>query len=276
MKFNLSPWLMPLIFGGCVGVSVLIWTGLLLLLTQTPLTALNHPEQIAPWLQGLYVSGLYSGLCLWLLVFQKKQGLTWASVGFFGDWVQDLGKGFWWGSGLLLGHYTLFICLDLLFPKYPVLFWGIGWLVFQNVCNGLAFAMIEEWLFRGWLLSTLSSQGLAKALWAQALFYALAHQQQGFAHPRFYGLLLAGLLLGLLRLQFRNLWPGIGFHGAWITLTLSFQELQMFTFDQHKMIWHGGFQPLDSWLGVMTLGLGASFYAAVIWSGLTLETASEA
>ena len=164
-------------------------------------------------------------------------GISWC----WGAWVKR------WryplqGYGLALNSsYTFWLAAALLCGLAVVLalfalevWWGWAYfypqltmtIVLSGLGVGLGVGLLEEWFFRGWLLSELRTEmGLPAAAAWSGLIFAAAHFIKPLpdilaTSPQFFGLLLLGVILAQLRYVASSparsgslAWP-IGFHGG--------------------------------------------------------------
>lgn len=139
------------------------------------------------------------------------------------DYLKFQKTGFGWGLlcvlagvGLcLLGNYPAFIIQDLLreigYYTMDSVFGGDSWAAFALDFFTLAVLvpLIEEFAFRGVLLSSLRKYGIGFSIVASALVFGLVHVQLGnvvFAT-------IAGLIMGFVYARTNNLWLTIVIHG---------------------------------------------------------------
>ena len=107
------------------------------------------------------------------------------------------------GTGLGLGGVTLLFGLELLvgWAAFQAPTWSWGRLLLEATLVGLAYGVLEELLFRGWLLAELEAGSRSgTALVANAAIFALAHFIKPLPEiirtfPQFVGLLILGLAL---------------------------------------------------------------------------------
>lgn len=186
------------------------WLALYFLLVLCLPNSLHISSIIWSFYLGLLYLGILIGACQsftrWWPLLKPSRAISWWSKGFL------VGAVF---GGLILGWRCYHDGLTpLILPSYwPVLPLG-----------SLALAIVEEGLFRGWLLMTWAQH--YPAFWAnlvQSLCFAGAHfiRVNITVEEMLYqglGLCLIGFFLGCLTWLSQNLWLSIGVHSAWILL----------------------------------------------------------
>ena len=163
---------------------------------------------------------LYALLLVWLGLWRSG----FAAYGLDSSWACR--GGILWGLGIGVGGLFLLFGLE----------GALGWLSWQPVAGGsllgygllglgvgLAVALAEELLFRGWLLQEMAlDYGWTSALWGSSLLFALAHFLKPLAEilatwPQFPGLWLMGLLLAQAKVWNQNkLGLSLGLHAGWV------------------------------------------------------------
>lgn len=213
------PWLAtrsaPVRILGFVGVFLGIWLPYgLLILWGIPASLLQTLSLMI---------GLYAVFALWLWVWGRRvhqvspvfsyYGLRWR-----GSMLRDLALGLSLGMGLIALMFGLQ--------------WGAGWLdwqatavpvprlIWEGGLVGLAVAIAEELLFRGWLLDELQRDyAPTPATWSHAAVFAALHFIKPLAEivrtlPQFLGLVLLGVILGRAKQRTGQLGLSIGLHGG--------------------------------------------------------------
>ncbi|MDX2272016.1 MAG: CPBP family intramembrane glutamic endopeptidase [Cyanobacteriota bacterium] len=171
------------------------------------------------------------------------------------------------GLGLLLGVVGLFLLFGLQ--------GWLGWLEWQPIEGmtliltlgvglvlGLGVALVEELVFRGWLLNELRQDyGLWRGAFISALIFAIAHflkplPQTIESWPQFPGLWIMGWLLVEARQERGDrLSLGMGLHAGWIWGITLVNTLGWVEYTQRVPAWVTGVggNPLAGILGVLFL-----------------------
>lgn len=120
------------------------------------------------------------------------------------------------------------VYLSLLGLMLPLLWWAAGrpafqefypmykpvspaaWLAFELIYLGQFFCV--EFFFRGFALFRLEQRFGLHAVSLMVVPYALLHIHKPF--PEALGSIVAGLVLGMLALKTRSIWPGLAVHGG--------------------------------------------------------------
>jgi len=202
----------------------------------------------------------------------RQQRDPWGYYGLTGSRLfwQELGLAF----GLGLGG------LFLLFGLEGIL----GWLSWQSVAsldiwvgllNGLlvgpAVALVEELLFRGWLLQEWQIEwGMTSAGWGTAVLFAVAHFLKPLeviiqTWPQFLGLLLMGWLLAYGRQVGQGrLGLALGLHASWIAGITWVNHADWIRYTDRVPPWITGIDgnPLAGVMGILFLGLTAGVVRA--------------
>ena len=111
--------------------------------------------------------------------------------------------------------------LEILIPTgIPVIIVGEGiYRVFNSFSLGVWGPFAEEMFFRGFILSGLTTRfSVTFALIASSLIFGLSHIAISVIIPVF----ISGILLGVLYIKTRSIWPCIAAHGAQNLLALTF------------------------------------------------------
>ncbi len=93
-----------------------------------------------------------------------------------------------------------------------------GWLYIKEafvlaLVFSLTNALLEEWIWRGLLLSRFSALiGVRTALWVTSLGFGLQHYSLGFSWPICFAFALGGLFYGLITVQSKSLVPAVIWH----------------------------------------------------------------
>jgi membrane protease YdiL (CAAX protease family) len=118
----------------------------------------------------------------------------------------------------------IFVCSSSDFYRFYPLFRPHGlqeWLIFEAIY--LAQFVAVEFFFRGPLLFRLNQLHGPISLFIMTLPYALIHIHKPF--PEALGSIIAGVILGLLSLKSKSLWPGVLLH---MIIALSADSLGLF------------------------------------------------
>ncbi|MCY7323775.1 MAG: CPBP family intramembrane metalloprotease [Phormidesmis sp. CAN_BIN36] len=163
-------------------------------------------------------------------------------------------------TGLAIGLTSLL----LLFAVQGVFGWII-WLppqpflprmILEGSLTGLGFGFAEELLFRGWLLDELQRDySLQKAMWIDAIVYALLHAPRSIAQVP--ALILLGLALVLAkRASQGRLGLSIGLHGGLVWGYYIVNVGQLIKYSDRVPDWLTGIDrnPLASVTGMVALG----------------------
>lgn len=242
---------------------VLVWSpigvGLAVVLGWRP-PQLPSPTQKLPLVGSLY---LFAPPLLWGIA--QWEGVPFSSYGL--NWPSSLGIGLIAGIGLGM------VGLGVLFGMQ----WGLGWLQWQpdrwsqvwglllpTLLIGLLISLIEEWVFRGFLLNQfeqITTLGLAATL--SSAIFALLHLvwEGGNALPQLPGLWLMGMVLTLARwANGGDLSLAIGLHAGWIWGIASVDSTQILSYTGRETTWLTGVgqKPLAGGFGFLfLLGTGA-------------------
>ncbi len=129
-------------------------------------------------------------------------------------------------------------------------------MILEGSLTGLGFGFAEELLFRGWLLDELQRDyGLRKAMWIDAIVYALLHAPRSIAQVP--ALILLGLALVLAkRASQGRLGLSIGLHGGlvWGYYSLNVGQLIKYSHQVPDWLTGVGGNPLASLTGMVALG----------------------
>jgi len=171
------------------------------------------------WIVFMYL--LQSLLLLgFILYLKRKHKWSWRDLGLrkfvFLDAVGLIFMAF-------VAYFAISLLLTLLLQKYGLTVPGLApqssylllfgkdyWGIASLVVTALIIApLIEEILFRGYLLENLkASWGAKSALFVAAAFFALFHFQLG----SFFFLYLLGIILGWIYIRSNSVWPCVIFH----------------------------------------------------------------
>ncbi|WP_218079457.1 CPBP family intramembrane glutamic endopeptidase [Anthocerotibacter panamensis] len=267
-----SSWLR---LAGFLGILVVLWLPQVVLILLV--TGWRWGTEFSNYQNLLGAVALYLSLIGLLNVFSRwVDGKPFSQYGLRAD-ARDIG-------GMLLGIGVGVSGLALLFTVE----YGLGWLVFdgQGVGTpawpltvlsgfgvGLGVALIEELLFRGFLVNLWAKDyGWGWAVALSASIFAMAHFLKSWeailaSWPQFPGLLLMGLILGMARLRMGDrLGLGIGLHWGWVWSITVVNTAGLVVYTQRiDPLWTGiGNNPLASILGLSFLAVTGS----VVW-GLT-------
>ncbi len=167
---------------------------------------------------------------------------------------------------IVLGFLILWVLEKLLMRTYlfdPATFGGLLILFFFQ-------SLSEEVMTRGFLLATIGHYfGSFWGLILSASLFSLLH----FRNPNFdwiaaANIFLAGLVMGLLFLKYRNLWACTGFHWGWNFMQSAFFDFNVSGFDVTSFI---RFTPLaPAWLTGGTFGFEGSILSVVFLLAFTV------
>lgn len=209
-------------FAGVV-MLFLLATELVLTLTVSDLLAAAEAQMgVSAWHRVAYYvlyGGYYAGMLLLpaavvALLFRQKPLLSreghHAVAPLEGLLLVLFGFGFCVLANYLTNYWLMFMEQFGVEPFLGDYHNDAGWLplVLNLVIYALMPALVEEFLFRGWLLAALQPCGEGRALLLSALLFGLAHgnlTQLPFA-------LLLGLLFGYVYLRTGRLWIGMVIH----------------------------------------------------------------
>ena len=168
------------------------------------------------------------------------------------------------GINLLTGLAIGLTSLLLMFAVQGAFGWVI-WLspqpflprmILEGSFTGLGFGFAEELLFRGWLLDELQRDyGPQKAMWIDAIVYALLHAPRSIAQVP--GITLLGLALVLAKRASRGrLGLSIGLHGGlvWGYYILNVGQLIKYSDQVPDWLTGIGGNPVASLTGMVALG----------------------
>lgn len=191
---------------------------------------------------------------------QCKAFRFWGLTGTRGFYA-DLG----WGNGLAIASLSVLFAFET----------ATGWIEWQSVSAGdmwaagsyavlLGFgvALVEELLFRGWLLRELYlDYGLAWAAAGSSAVYALVHAW-GAQLP---GLFVLGLVLVRARWLRGKLGLAIGLHAGWVAGFTTVNSLNWIVYAEGAPKWLVGFDgnPLAGLLGITCLGMTGMLLSAL-------------
>lgn len=208
---------------------------------------------------------LYVGLLVVLWGWQRwvrQESRVWASLG--------LRRPFW--NELLLGEviaiasFTVLLALEM----------GLGWLHWQNpplgalaghlawgLLMGLAVALVEELVFRSWLLHEIEQDWgtLAAVGWSSVIFAAV-HSWT----PQFLGLVVFGGVLAISTLiRQRRLGLSLGLHGGWIAVITMLNSTNALDYPGTVPSWVTGIggnpaAGLAGIIGLVLVGTGLLFW----------------
>lgn len=241
-----APWRLG-IFLLLILLGVLVWGGgLSLIFRVNPFGPLPQTFEI------LYGTGFYLYLLAILIWFSLRieggmPGLRFNTRGL----ILGILGGVAMVAGVLFLETSFGIALY--FPQGP------SWVYLSALFVALGFGIGEELLFRGLVFNMFLRDGHPHlAIWISAALWSLSHFirpniQLISILPAMGGLLLAGLLLGLLRLKSASLWWPIGIHSGWVYVLTATGQLSMFRFLPEGALWHGYGNPMMGLLGIIVL-----------------------
>jgi len=245
--------------GGFFGVWFFLWLPLLLPLAialQWRPSQPPTPQQKIPLVLSLY--GI-APLLLWL--FANLEGVPFASYGL--TWDLRVGQSIGIGIAIaILGLAILFAIPSMLgwVRWQPPQFKQLPAILALTLGLGLAVSLVEEWVFRGFLLNQMQSIAppLIAAIAASIIFAILHLLWDGRAGlPQLPGLWLMGMVLVLARwVDGNSLGLAIGLHTGWIWGMASLDTAQVLQYCDLRPRWITGFgdSPLAGILGILLLG----------------------
>lgn len=202
-----------------------------------------------------------AALSLWWRI-RRRSRETWADYG-LGPWAagrRQLGRGMCWGAALLAVLLGLGFAVGLYEVRVAVDAWRLWRTVLGFLPAALLVGLLEELVFRGFLLRHLASLSQGLAVVVSSVVYAAVHLKElptsSLAWQELGGLTLLGLVLALSCLWTRQLYLAIGLHavlayGARVNKLL----LQM---PEESLYWLSGTSRLVNgvlaWLGLLVLG----------------------
>ncbi len=146
---------------------------------------------------------------------------------------------FSWGWTIGTALVSIGFLLLLLFKGID--FRGLNWntaLFFGFFLFFLIQSAGEEVLIRGFLLPVVEQRlGTITALLTSSSLFAIAH----YFNPNaswigLANIFLGGLLMGILFIQFRNIWASIGLHASWNFVQASFFDFEVSGFDVYSFV----------------------------------------
>lgn len=185
----------------------------------------------------------------------RRQGRAFDYWGLTGtrDFYADVG----WGCGIAIASLVFLFAIET----------GLGWIEWQPVSRGeflskasyavlLGFgvALVEELLFRGWLLRELYEDfRLGWATTGSSAVYALVHAWGA----QLLGLFVLGLVFVRARWLRGELGLAIGLHAGWVAGFTTVDSLDWIVYAPHAPQWLAGFDgnPLAGLGGIVCLGL---------------------
>ncbi len=170
-----------------------------------------------------------------------------------------------WGFGLGLGGLLLLFGLEgilgwLEWRSVPGQLVGLGLL--NGLVLGLAVALVEELLFRGWLRREWQADyGIPGSGWGTAVVFGVAHYLKPLelilqSWPQCLGLVVMGWILSYAIEQGRLSGP-IGLHGGWVAGITWVNHLDWIRYTDRVPVWITGLDgnPLAGVMGILFLGL---------------------
>lgn len=125
-------------------------------------------------------------------------------------------------------------------------------------------AICEEFLFRGFVLSSLNKLSATWAIIISAMLFGLMHvlTSNMLAIERFLPSTFMGLILGFVALRCGSIWPGILLHGLHNGLLLTLSHYQEWLSERNILVQEGSHLPLE-WLagGGLAFVVGMTFFA---------------
>ncbi|MBC7880718.1 MAG: CPBP family intramembrane metalloprotease [Anaerolineae bacterium] len=220
---------------------------------------------------------------LWWIA-HRLDGGTLAQFGLVWDW-KNLGL-------LLVGLGFGWVSLALLFSAELVFGWlswkpeglaHFGQFFFEGLLVGLAVAVVEELLFRGFIVHSIERQyGVTVAWIGSALFFGVTHFIKApevivATWPQFPGLVVMGLVLAFARAKGGGrLGMCVGLHGGWVWSYYVINTLNLVAYNRPGIPqWLTGINgnPLAGLAGVVFLLVTAMAIAQIpVSKASTLET----
>lgn len=172
----------------------------------------------------------------------------------------DLPKGFGWGALLIISGYVILLIINKLATQSAT--WD-AYLFFGFLLLFLFQSFSEEVLSRGFLLPAIAHRfGNFWGLFISSILFSVLH----FANPNFnviggINVFLAGWLMGVLYLKYKNLWACTGLHWGW-----NFTQATLFDFNVSGMDVYSfiRFKPLaPAWLTGGLFGFEGSILSVI-------------
>ena len=225
----------------------IVAAALLAALVAYPVFVLSGSVDIS-FLRSLVSRGGQVWLLLGILLLRRSMGVSWASIGFGPRFLPQLGLGLLIGIVMLSLHVLGLVLLGVREVVWPRLdFSDLLPTLGKALATGLGVALLEEIMFRGAMITAIRNvTGPFQAVVISAFYYAALHfigtkwaidysqigwdtgfriAMDGFAHlllappDGFLGLLVAGLLLGSIRVMFpQSIGLCIGMHAGWVSV----------------------------------------------------------
>lgn len=145
------------------------------------------------------------------------------------------------GWGWLIGTSIVTIGFLVLFSFKLIEFRSFNWNAWL-LLGFLLFFIVqsagEEVIMRGFLLPAIEARfGTVVALILSSSVFAIAHYFNPNANwIGITNIFLGGLLMGILFIQFRNIWTPIGLHASWNFIQASFFDFEVSGFDVYSLI----------------------------------------
>lgn len=176
-------------------------------------------------------------------------------------WFIELPKGFGWGAAMIaIGYIILLLINELATERY---LWDAR-LFFGFLLLFLFQSFSEEVMSRGFLLPTIAHRfGNFWGLFLSSILFSVLH----FANPNFniiggINVFLAGWLMGILYLKYKNLWACTGLHWGWNFTQATFFDFNVSGMNVYSFI---RFKPLaPAWLSGGLFGFEGSILAVTL------------
>lgn len=147
----------------------------------------------------------------------KKEKISWEDLGFSKKHrLLQLFKGFLLGIIFVAIYIFILIVMKQVAFEFNRLNADILYSIFMGaiIFSGVGFA--EEITYRGYIQNLLSKENKYVGLIATAVIFALSHLvNSSYSLLSLIYLTIGGVLLGLMRMETKNIWFPLGFHIAW-------------------------------------------------------------
>lgn len=147
----------------------------------------------------------------------KKKKISWEEMGFTQkSSLSKILKGFILGVLFVLIYISILIFTkQVMFEFFPLNI-NTVYLLFMGLIIFFGVAFIEEITFRGYIQSILSKKYKYIGLLLSALLFALSHLlNSNYSLLSLVYLVMAGIMMGIMRMKTKSIWFPIGFHLAW-------------------------------------------------------------
>lgn len=212
----------------------------------------------------VFIGSIISVLVVHHIIF--KRPLSFSGITKHGI-IKQFSVGFIWSALLLTLGFVILYALDMMsitsVNMVPNLFFGFLLLFFIQ-------SSFEEIAIRSFLLPTLSHRfniwiGL---IISSIVFAALHYNNQNASFLSIFNIFVAGLLLGIIYLRYKQIWAPIGLHMGWNFLQGSFFGWEVSGIEVYSYIDSEEVGP-DLWTGG-AFGFEGSLLAAIFLSALSV------